>query len=232
MTEGIVAADWAGRLAVVTSPEHVNAASAVSIGDQLRAAFSKGAAVVIADMSATASCDRAGVDVLMQAYQVAAVSNAELRLVVCAPTVDRLVSDAGLDRLVAVFRSVEAAAAGGSGGHLIPDDAVLQAYPKQWAVHPRAVQASGSRKAELNAAVLRQLIDTLDDGIMLADEDGTIVLAGRRLATMFGYEYGELTGQPVEVLVPADPAGRASRRPRGLCAAPLYSARWQEESDW
>jgi anti-anti-sigma factor len=207
MTEGIVPAGWTGRLVVVASPEHVDAASAASIGDQLRAAFSKGAAVVIADMSATSWCDRAGVDALIHAYHVAAVSNAELRLVVRAPAVDRLVSGAGLDRLVPVFRSVEAAAALGPGGYLTPDDSVLQAYPKQWAVRPRAGQANGSGPVELNAAVLRQLIDTLDDGIILADEDGTIVLASRRLAAMFGYEDGELTGQPVEALVPADLRG-------------------------
>ena len=49
---------------------------------------------------------------------------------------------------------------------------------------------------------MRQLIDALDDGIALADQDGTIVLANRRLADMLGYQPGELAGQPVEALVP------------------------------
>lgn len=204
MTDGIVPTEWTGRVAVVALPEHVDTAS---IGDQLRAALDNGAAVVIADMSATESCDRAGVDALIHAYHQAAVSNAELRLVVRTPAVGRLVSDAGLDRLVAVFRSVEAAAAGGPGGYLARDEAVLQAYATQWAVHPRAGRSNGSKPEQLNAVVLRQLIDTLDDGIMLADEDGTIVLASRRLTAMFGYEDGELTGQPVEALVPADLRG-------------------------
>ena len=53
----------------------------------------------------------------------------------------------------------------------------------------------------MTAAVLRQLLDSLDDGIILADADGTILLASRRLAAMFGYEYGELTGRPVECLL-------------------------------
>jgi PAS domain S-box-containing protein len=207
MTDGIVPAEWTGRFAVVAFPEQVDAAWAASIGDQLRAALGNGAAVVIADMSATARCDRAGVDALIYAHHVAAVSNAELRLVVRAPTVDRLVSEAGLDRLVAVFRSLEAAAATGPAGYLAPDDTVLQAHAKQWPVAPQARQSNGSRSVEVNAAVLRQLIDTLDDGIMLADENGTIVLASRRLAAMFGYADGELTGQPVEALVPADLRG-------------------------
>jgi len=204
MTDGIAPAEWIGRIAVVALPEHVDAARAASVGDQLKAALGKGAAVVIADMSATESCDRAGVDALIHAYHQAAVSNADLRLVVRASAVSRLVSDAGLDRLVAVFRSVQAAAAGGAGGYLASDEAVLQTYARQWPASPHAGQPNGSKPVQLNAVVLRQLIDALDDGIMLADEDGTIVLASRRLAAMFGYADGELTGQPVEALVPAD----------------------------
>ena len=50
--------------------------------------------------------------------------------------------------------------------------------------------------------MLRQLIDSLDDGIALADQDGTIVLANRRLADMLGYQPGEMAGQRVEALVP------------------------------
>jgi PAS domain S-box-containing protein len=55
----------------------------------------------------------------------------------------------------------------------------------------------------LNEAVLRQLIDALADGIVLAGEDGRIVLANRRTAAMFGYRPGELGGQLVESLMPA-----------------------------
>jgi PAS domain S-box-containing protein len=102
---------------------------------------------------------------------------------------------------VAVFRSVEAAVAAGSGAR---HDVAPPADPLQWPAGPRPGQSNGSGPAELNATVLRQLIDTLDDGILLADDDGVIVLASRRLTAMFGYEDGELTGQPVESLVPAD----------------------------
>jgi PAS domain S-box-containing protein len=55
----------------------------------------------------------------------------------------------------------------------------------------------------LNEAVLRQLIDALADGIVLAGEDGRIMLANRRAAAMFGSRPGELGGQLVESLMPA-----------------------------
>jgi PAS domain-containing protein len=41
------------------------------------------------------------------------------------------------------------------------------------------------------------------DGVILTSEDGVLVLANGRAEDMFGYRPGELTGQPVESLVPA-----------------------------
>jgi PAS domain S-box-containing protein len=40
--------------------------------------------------------------------------------------------------------------------------------------------------------------------VALADGDGALTLASRRLEEMFGYEHGELLGQMVERLIPAD----------------------------
>jgi PAS domain S-box-containing protein len=47
------------------------------------------------------------------------------------------------------------------------------------------------------------VLDALADGIVLADEDGQIVLANRRAAAMFGCQPRELADQPVESLIPA-----------------------------
>jgi len=55
---------------------------------------------------------------------------------------------------------------------------------------------------QVDAAVLRQLVDALDDGVALTGADGTIVLANRKLAAMFGYQAADLAGRSVEVLVP------------------------------
>ncbi len=62
-------------------------------------------------MSATVSCDQAGVDAVSLACQQAAIRRAELRLVATAPAVRRLLAARGLDRLVAVYPSVQAAIA-------------------------------------------------------------------------------------------------------------------------
>jgi len=205
MTEGIDPAVLAGRQAVVSFPARVDGPDAARIGEQLLVALDGGAGVVIADLSATASCDYAGVDALVRAYQGALVRQAELRLVVSAPAVRQMVSAEGLDRLVAVYPSLEAAVAAGgaNNGPMTPDDLLLSARAPQCPARLRAGQSDGPDPARLDEAILRQLIDALDDGVALADGEGRMVLANRRLAEMFGYQPGELTGQFVETLVPA-----------------------------
>ena len=102
MAEDMESAAWAGQRAMVVFPEHVNVSTAAQVGEQLLGAFDRGAAVVIADMSATASCNDACVDAVASAVQQAAVRRAELRLVATAPAVRRQLAAQGLDRLVPV----------------------------------------------------------------------------------------------------------------------------------
>jgi anti-anti-sigma factor len=200
MTEGMEPVAWADLPTVVAFPEHVDVSNAAQIREQLLAALDRGAAVVIADMSATASCDHAGVDALALAYQKSAIRHAELRLVATGPAVRRQLAAQGLDRLVPVYSSVEAAVAAKEPdgrdplGHPAPPT-----VPLRWPVRPRA----GSGPGSVNETVLRRLIDALADGIVLADADGRIVLANRRAAAMFGYGHGELADQRVESLIPA-----------------------------
>ena len=202
MTDGFELAGRAGPIAVLPLPPHLDAANAGGLNERLRSALRDGAVVLVADMSATAWCDPGGLDALMRAYQLAVVSQAELRLVVTSPALSRLISDAGLDRLVPIFGSVEAAvAAPGPEADVADVGAASPADVLSWPA--QAGHANGSGPAKLDAALLRQLIDALDDGILLTD-GGTIVLASRRLTAMFGYQDGELTGQSVETLVPAD----------------------------
>jgi anti-anti-sigma factor len=55
----------------------------------------------------------------------------------------------------------------------------------------------------MTPGVLWNMIEAFNDGVALADGEGTLVLASRRLEKMFGYQHTELTGQPVERLIPA-----------------------------
>ena len=189
---------------MVAFPEHVDMSNAAQIREQLMGVIDRGAAVVIADMSATAWCDYVGVDAVARACQRAAVCRAELRLVATAPSVRRLLAAEGLDRLVPVYSSVEAAiTARDLDGPVPPGDVAPPIAAPRWPARPQDGQENGLRPAPLNEVVLRQLIDALADGIVLVGEDGRIMLANRRAAAMFGYRPDELGGQLVESLMPA-----------------------------
>jgi PAS domain S-box-containing protein len=201
MTEGIGPAAWSGRRAVVTFPAHVGRPEAAQAGEQLLGALSQGAVTLIADLSATRTCDPAVAGVMARVYQRAAADQAELRLVIPTPDVRHLVTADGLDRLVPVYSSLKAALAAGAPdgpGDALPWPEVLA--PR---LPERGERGVGSApEVQADEAVLRQLIDALDDGIILVDHDGAIVLANRRLAAMLGYQPADLAGQPVESLVP------------------------------
>ncbi len=102
-----------GGQAVVKLPRHVNAADAGQIREELLALINRGPTVLIVDMTATASCDHAGAQALMRAYQRAVANGTQLRLVIPAEVVRHTLSGTGLGRLVSVYASQEAAAAGG-----------------------------------------------------------------------------------------------------------------------
>ena len=175
---------WAGSQAVVTLPEHIDVSNAGQIREELLSVINRGASEVIADMAATISCDHAGADALARAYQRAVVSGAQLRLVVTAQLVRRMVSLSGLDRLISIYPSLDAAIAAGTPA----------------AADPR----TGPAAAAITPAVLWQVVDALTDGVALTAEDGVLALVNRRLADMFGYQPAELLGRPVESLIPAD----------------------------
>jgi anti-anti-sigma regulatory factor len=65
--------------------------------------INRGAAALIADMTAAISCDHAGADAVVRACQRAVISGTELRLVVTAQLVARVLSISGLGRLVTIY---------------------------------------------------------------------------------------------------------------------------------
>jgi anti-anti-sigma factor len=180
--------EWTGRLAVVTFPGHVDISNADQLRDRLLALINRGAAVLIADMTATESCDHAAVEALARACQRAAISGTQVKLVVPAPVLRRVLSIEGLDRVVSIYPSLEAATAAERPG-LVPNGRPAGVYAAARTVTP---------------AVLWQLLDALGDGLLLTSQDGKIALVNRRCAEMFGYQREELIGLPVDELVPPD----------------------------
>jgi anti-anti-sigma factor len=177
--------EWAGRRATVSFPGRVDLSNASQLRDRLQAVISRGAALLVADMSGTASCDHAAVEVIARACQQAAINGTQVRLVVTAPVVRRVLSLEGLDRLVPIYLSTEAAVAAGTGT-------------------PTAGMPDDGGSGRITPAILWNLLDALGDGLLLASPDGKIALVNRRCAEMLGYSKEELAGLPVDALLPPD----------------------------
>jgi anti-anti-sigma factor len=202
---------WIGSRAAVTLPEHIDLSNADQLREQLLSVINRGATELIVDMTPTVSCDHAGADAVARAYQRGVVSGTQLRLVVTGPVVRRVLSISGLDRLISIYPSLEAAIAAEAPAAVVPP--ASRPGQAKTAVQARLRGAAGARhrrravgppKTGITPAVLWKLIDALTDGVALADDDGLLALVNRLAEEMFGYEQGELVGQPIESLVPAD----------------------------
>ena len=58
------------------------------------------------------------------------------------------------------------------------------------------------RQAKIVELKFRDLLESTPDAIVMANQSGRIVLANTQAETLFGYERGELLGEPVELLLP------------------------------
>ena len=97
-------------------PEHLDLSNTAEIRSELLSVINRGATVLIVDMTATISCDHSGADAVARAYQRAVVSGTDMRLIVTSQIVRRMLSIGGIDRLVSVYPSIEAAVAAGTPG--------------------------------------------------------------------------------------------------------------------
>jgi anti-sigma B factor antagonist len=109
--EDLYPVEWAGGQAVVTLPEHIGVSNAGQVREELLSVINRGATTLIADMTATISCDYAGAEAVARARQRAEASGTELRLVVTAQVVARVLRLVGLDRTVSVYPYLDAAVA-------------------------------------------------------------------------------------------------------------------------
>ena len=215
---------WTGRQAVVLLPEHIGLSNAGLVREELLSVINRGAITLIADMTATISCDHAGADAVARAFQRAVIGGTELRLVVAAQIVRRVLAINGLDRLVSIYPTLEAATAARPPAP-VPALAAEKpgtngrAPPRRPGGPAGRFPPAGGNRAAVTAAVVWQLVDGLQDGVALADNNGVVALANTRLEQMFGYQHAELLGQPIEVLLPVDlEAAPGSHRARHALA--------------
>jgi anti-anti-sigma factor len=194
MPDDLFPVTWTGRRAIVSFPGQVDISNVDQLRDRLLSVINRGATVLIADMTSTVSCDHAAVDAIARACQRATANGTQIRLVVAAPLVRRVLSIEGLDRLVAIYPLLDAAVAAGS---TLAEPSGTTSAPQFGLTSTRGVRA-------VTPAVLWQLLDALGDGLALTGEDGRIALVNRRCAEMFGYRREEMTGLPIDELVPAE----------------------------
>ena len=201
MPDDLFPVRWAGRQAIVTFPAHIGVSNASQLSDRLLAVINRGAEVLVGDLAGTLSCDHSAVAAVARACQRAAIGGTRVQLVVTAPAVRRVLAIEEVDRLVPIYPSLEAATAATAATPTTAVNAVTIATAVN--VTAEASAAAGTA-ARITPAVLWRLLDALGDGLLLAAHDGTIALVNRRCAEMLGYRREELTGLPLEALVPPE----------------------------
>lgn len=71
--------------------------------------------------------------------------------------------------------------------------------PSGWLISSSIRNVTERKRAQQRIVTL---LDSAPDAIVVAGEDGRIVLVNTQTEKLFGYERGELLGQPVEALIP------------------------------
>jgi anti-sigma B factor antagonist len=96
---------------IVTFPAEVDITNSARLGGDLITAFRPGVSVVIADMSRTAFCDSSGIRHLLIANDRASKNLAQLRVVVAAEQVLRVLRVTGVDEVLDLYPSLQKALA-------------------------------------------------------------------------------------------------------------------------
>jgi PAS domain S-box-containing protein len=70
------------------------------------------------------------------------------------------------------------------------------------AILPPGTRATPSDSDMLSSDLIRRVLDSAPDALIIIDRAGDIVFANRQVETLFGYAATELVGQKVEILLP------------------------------
>lgn len=100
-----------GRTAVVRLCAEIDLTVADELREALLSVLNQGVLVLIADMTATTFCDSAGITALIRASRRAAANGAVMRVAGVAPSVLRVFTLVGIDRMIDIYPSVDAALA-------------------------------------------------------------------------------------------------------------------------
>jgi anti-sigma B factor antagonist len=98
---------------IVRLPAEIDLANAENVGEQLRSAFTRGAAVVIADLTSTVFCDSAGARQLVLSHNYADFHDAQVRFAIPNRNMLRVLDLTGIDQLLSIYPSLDAALSAG-----------------------------------------------------------------------------------------------------------------------
>ena len=111
MSEDHFPVSWYGRTAVVRLPAEIDLTIADDMREALLSVLNQGPLGLVIDMTATTFCDSAGITALMRASRRASATGATMCLAVSGPPVLRVFSLVGIDRLIDIYPTVDAARA-------------------------------------------------------------------------------------------------------------------------
>lgn len=97
------------RAAIVRMPDEIDIANVGRLVAELSSACDSGAVVVVVDMTRTTFCDASGARMLVIAQKRAAESGVELRAAVASARVRRVLILLGLDTVLPIHPTIEAA---------------------------------------------------------------------------------------------------------------------------
>jgi anti-anti-sigma factor len=108
------------QVAIVRMPDEIDIANVGQLVAELASACDSGVGVVVADMTRTTFCDASGARMLVIAHKRAAESGVELRAAVASARVRRILVLLGLDTMLPIHPSLDAACSQDQRRHRAP----------------------------------------------------------------------------------------------------------------
>ena len=242
---------------IVHLPAEIDIANAEDVGQQLRAAFTRGAAVVIADLTSTIFCDSSRACQLVLSHNYADARDAQMRFVIPDRNMLRVLTVTGIDQLLPTYPNLDAAVSAGPvlDGTRHPGDHVQAAsgpgHPPDRRRTSRGRSRSGvalapsegrAEGALLTAILLGSRLERREDGLRLQSAPaptrcgaqlarsaaGGLVRADAAVAPLGLRRQAAPDARRFPGLTPAScPAGAASRWSQRCCAQRWFYVRWR-----